>query len=97
MALSMSILYYAQAQTTDIDKYFKLGNNPSGTLDDFNYNNGEQLSYDVSGYPPITIIIHHWQDISTVNKTLIVVRLSGMGYVEGEEQTVPVSSSSLFR
>lgn len=85
IVLSIGI-YYAYGQVPTV-KIFRLGSNPSGTLDDFNYTNGDQLQYDVGGYPPVTISINRWNELTSVNKTLITVRLTGMGYVEGEEQT----------
>lgn len=86
--LITGVLIVARAQVQETQKYFFLGTSPVGVLDDFLYPNGNQISYDIQGYPPITIIIHKWNELSQVQKTQITVRLETMGYVEGQEEIV---------
>lgn len=94
IALVSSLIPYAiLAQTQTTQKLFFLGTSPVGVLDDFLYPSGDQISYDISGYPPITIIIHKWNELGAVQKTQITVRLQTMGYIEGQEET----PQSLFK
>lgn len=80
------------AQTPTTQKTFYLGTNPVGILDDFNYTNGQQISYDITGYPPITITVHKWNDLTSIQKAQLTVRLESMGYIEGEETLEDVVS-----
>jgi len=85
LAIAIGTVSYINAQSTQTQKAFYLGTNPVGVLDDFLYPSGDQISYDIAGYPPITITVHKWNELSTVQQTQITVRLQTMGYIEGEE------------
>lgn len=53
-------------------------------LDDLLYLDGKPLSYDTTGCPTNTIIIHDWQNILDTDKVTIDLRLTTAGYVEGD-------------
>jgi len=77
------------AQTPSSEKFFTKDFciNEITLLDGINYPNGEELSYDSSGCPVSTKIVHRWNELTTVQKTLITTRMSTNGYIEGEEIT----------
>jgi hypothetical protein len=66
-------------------KIFTLPKNPSPFMDGRTYTTGEEVSYDIQGYPSTQIIIHRWNEISVLQQGLIVSRLTSEGYTEGQE------------
>lgn len=65
-----------------VDKIFNFGTNPTDIIGEFRYTNGEYIQYSTANYPPVTVTVHNWQDISIVNKALIISALTSKGYVE---------------
>ena len=49
-------------------------------LGDRTYTDGHELSYDSSGCPVSTIVIHNWDNITIGQKTIINTRMTTEGY-----------------
>jgi len=84
VVISIPIIAIVYAQTPT-QKSFYLGTDPSTILDEFRYSNGDEIQASIGGYPPITITVSRWNELSTATKTLITTKLTTNGYIEGEE------------
>lgn len=64
------------------DKVFFLGLNPTDIIGEKECPNGTPIQIDTSGYPPVTVTIHNWENCSLITKTEIIALLTAKGYVE---------------
>lgn len=83
--ITIPTILISNAQQVTTQKSFMWPHNPSGILDDRDYTNGEDIQYDIAGYPVIQIIVYRWNEISVAGQALIITRLTAEGYDEGPE------------
>lgn len=90
MTIALLLPSQAQAQQEPIDKIFQKNfcASEETILDDILYNNGQQISYDSSGCPVSTKVIHDWNNISTARQILITNRLATNGYEEVVQEII---------
>ena len=83
-SLSIPLILYANAQVTPTDRFFQKNfcQSELTLLNGINYTTGEELSYDSSGCPVSTKVIHRWNELSTSNQIIITSRMSTIGYAD---------------
>jgi len=86
--IAPTLLYYINhvyAQSAVIEKRFSSCINSIPELDLKTYIDGRPLSYDITGCPIQNVIVHNWDNVSSLEKTSIISILSGKGLIEKEQ------------
>lgn len=84
---SMTGIIFVGAQESSTDKMFTKDFcfSENNLLDDILYPDSGQLSYDSSGCPTSTKVIHRWNELSVSQKNIVTTRMTTNGYIEGDE------------
>lgn len=84
IAIIPSLILVAIGQTEPIDRTFQKDfcQTEDNLLGGIQYTNGNDLSYDSSGCPISTKVIHDWNNISIANQNIINARMTANGYTD---------------
>lgn len=65
-----------------VDRTFVLGADPTPIVEPRTYMDGSGVQASITGFPPVTVTIHEWQNIGIAQQNLIRTELVAGGYRE---------------